>query len=335
VSDDSIIVSKLFGSAATVPGTVSLIEVTFDHPAFINEEVRILMEWSGTAGDINNYLEFWATSSSVKASEHTVRYFGSYTLTFASDATYRYTYVAGEDGGSGGGIVYPTQAITRVTNMIHRYVRENGIFNLELQLGEVTTDFGIPQWLSRPQPAVAKTAEKQQDVETKESIQEAINEALTPQISFPGPAPAPPPVPGMVPTDLPSQPAPATPSRVIPRQEGEGTRFTPEHHRILTEQFEDLERLVPKGGGGVQEIQDLIAEIKAGAGIGQPETTQPSSRVELGRAGLARERARMRELRAQGLSQEEINKTFKNLDNYPIDEVMNILHDDDVKQDEN
>ena len=35
------------------------------------------------------------------------------------------------------------------------------------------------------------------------------------------------------------------------------------------------------------------------------------------------------------VSQEEINKTFKNLDNYPIDEVMNILHDDDVKQDEN
>jgi len=34
------------------------------------------------------------------------------------------------------------------------------------------------------------------------------------------------------------------------------------------------------------------------------------------------------------VSQEEINKTFKSLENYPIDEVMNILHDE-VKQDEN
>lgn len=28
------------------------------------------------------------------------------------------------------------------------------------------------------------------------------------------------------------------------------------------------------------------------------------------------------------VSQEEINKTYENLDNYPIDEVMNILHEE-------
>ena len=180
-SDDSIIVSKLFGSAATVSGTAGFIEVTFDHPAFINEAVRILMEWSGTLGSGSNYLEFWAVTPSVKASEEVTRYFGSYTPTLSHDATYRYTYVAGEDGGSGGGIVYPTQAITRVTNMIHRYVRANGLFTLELQLGEVTTDFGIPQWLSAPQPAVAKTKPLSKEFETiREAIESVDKSTITP-----------------------------------------------------------------------------------------------------------------------------------------------------------
>jgi len=33
------------------------------------------------------------------------------------------------------------------------------------------------------------------------------------------------------------------------------------------------------------------------------------------------------------VSQEEINKTYKNLNNYPIDEVMNVLHEE-MKEDE-
>ena len=34
------------------------------------------------------------------------------------------------------------------------------------------------------------------------------------------------------------------------------------------------------------------------------------------------------------VAQEEINKTYKSLDNYPIDEVMNILHEDSEKNED-
>ncbi len=38
----------------------------------------------------------------------------------------------------GAGSIFPSQAITRVTNLIHRYVREGGVYTLEMSLGEVT-----------------------------------------------------------------------------------------------------------------------------------------------------------------------------------------------------
>lgn len=56
--------------------------------------------------------------------------------------------------------IFPTDPITRVTNIIHRYVRRENVYTLELSLGEVTSDFGLPQWLSKPQPAIAKTTEE-------------------------------------------------------------------------------------------------------------------------------------------------------------------------------
>ncbi|KKL51439.1 hypothetical protein LCGC14_2295470, partial [marine sediment metagenome] len=64
---------------------------------------------------------------------------------------------------SGGGRVYPSQAITRVTNLIHRYNRKEGVYTLELALGEVTSDFGLPEWLSRPRASIPDT-DKQRDV---------------------------------------------------------------------------------------------------------------------------------------------------------------------------
>ena len=46
------------------------------------------------------------------------------------------------------GKIYPTEAITRVTNMIHRW--SPGNYTLEMALGEVTSDFGLPIFQSAP-----------------------------------------------------------------------------------------------------------------------------------------------------------------------------------------
>jgi len=100
VSDDSLIVSKSYGNVASVPLTEGWIEVTFDTPALVNQEVRILMEWGGTLGDGSNYLKFLGSPTSVKAGEYVTRYYAAgngytgYDVT-DKDAAYIYTYTAG------------------------------------------------------------------------------------------------------------------------------------------------------------------------------------------------------------------------------------------------
>jgi len=54
----------------------------------------------------------------------------------------------------GFGQLYPSEAITRVTNLVHRYNRELGVFTLEQSLGSVTSDFGMPDWPGRPVSAI-------------------------------------------------------------------------------------------------------------------------------------------------------------------------------------
>lgn len=65
--------------------------------------------------------------------------------------------------------VYPTDAITRVTNLVFRYNRKEQLYSLVAALGEVTSDFGLPEWLSSPQPSVQKSE--------KETLEEAIKRA--------------------------------------------------------------------------------------------------------------------------------------------------------------
>ncbi len=93
--NDAVLGSKEWGSAANVSTVAGFIEVTFDSPVSVNEEVYILMEWSGALGDFNNHLEFWATNTDVKASENAWRYYQSYSNASPWDATYIYTYTGG------------------------------------------------------------------------------------------------------------------------------------------------------------------------------------------------------------------------------------------------
>lgn len=91
---DAIIASKVYGNAGDVPLTAGFLEVTFDAPVYVNEEVRILMEWSGALGDLDNQLAVYGIISSVKAGEYFTRYphLGGYFDTEAWDATYYYIY---------------------------------------------------------------------------------------------------------------------------------------------------------------------------------------------------------------------------------------------------
>ena len=96
VSNDALLDSKEWGNAASVSTTAGYIEVTFDSAVSVNEEVRILMEWSGTLGNGSDYLQFQFYIGNPKASEGATRYNAGYTdAGDAWDATYIYTYTGG------------------------------------------------------------------------------------------------------------------------------------------------------------------------------------------------------------------------------------------------
>ncbi len=59
----------------------------------------------------------------------------------------------------GFGVLLPTDAITRVTNIIHRYNRAKQVYSMEVSLGEVTTDFGLPEWAEDAQVAYTPKAD--------------------------------------------------------------------------------------------------------------------------------------------------------------------------------
>ncbi len=133
-----------------------------------------------------------------------------------------------------GQTIFPTQAITRVTNLIHRFNRTAGIYTLECALGEVTSDFGLPQWLSEPQPSVMKRSAA----------------APVPPAGLPLPTPV-----SVVPTQPIIGPAVErggsgggiiSPIQVTPVGVDEGSRDAIAHSQALAG-MQDPARLVPRG----------------------------------------------------------------------------------------
>ncbi len=93
-SDDSLIVSKYWGLIGDVPpGAATYLEVTFDTPALINEEVRIYIRVTG--GTAANHIGIWYQNADVKAGEVFSRYRvlgAAWEMLAGLDCAYRYTY---------------------------------------------------------------------------------------------------------------------------------------------------------------------------------------------------------------------------------------------------
>jgi len=100
VSDDSIIVSKVWGDAADLLTSWNWIEVEFDEPTNVNGDVRILCEFYD--GDYSNGVNMRFNTSNVKSAEFFTRFESSvYTNKTTWEGTYKYTYEleTGEQGG--------------------------------------------------------------------------------------------------------------------------------------------------------------------------------------------------------------------------------------------
>lgn len=92
VSDDGVLLTKLWGDAADLPVSLTYKEVTFDSPTTIDEEVRISCEFSG--GSAGNLVKIWISASDVKADEVYSYYTDSWTDDSGYDLLYIYTYTA-------------------------------------------------------------------------------------------------------------------------------------------------------------------------------------------------------------------------------------------------
>ncbi len=84
--------------------------------------------------------------------------------------------------------IFPTDAITRVTNIIHRYNRKEQVYSMEVSLGEVTTDFGLPEWLSKPMVAVTP---KSEEPATQKTVADEVKKVVETERSITQAAPTP------------------------------------------------------------------------------------------------------------------------------------------------
>jgi len=88
--DDTIILSKVLSDASAISDEIGWYEVIFDTPAFVDEEVRILVEFSGGI-DAANCIAAYVTDN-VMADEKKTQYIAAWADSSIYDAAYSYTY---------------------------------------------------------------------------------------------------------------------------------------------------------------------------------------------------------------------------------------------------
>ena len=142
------------------------------YPLLIGTEYAIVISLPG--GDSSNKIRI-SNESVTGYSRGQSWYSGNSGVTWETAASQDYLF---QEWGVAN---FPAEAITRVTNIIHRYNRKEGDYSMEVALGEVTSDFGLPEWLSRPRASIPDT-DKQRGIEEMakspaifKTIQEAID----------------------------------------------------------------------------------------------------------------------------------------------------------------
>ena len=128
-------------------------EITFTTGALLRAGIKYVYVVKAPSGDNPNNMFMWRQDST--------QGYGTGTGITSSDSGATWTNYAGDlmfedwgdaQGSGGGGSIYPSDAQTRVTSLIHRYDR--GTYTLEIHLGEVVADFGLPEWESEPESAI-------------------------------------------------------------------------------------------------------------------------------------------------------------------------------------
>ena len=150
--------------AVTLDTAGEWVEITFTAGALLVASTKYAIVTRILTHTPGNYLAWLADSSSPTYTDGVCCDCPDSGVTWAKvvGSDFMFEEWGDPQGSGGGGSIFPTDAITRVTNLIHRYSRLGGrvSYTLEMNLGEVTSDFGLPQWLSRPVVSVSGEVEE-------------------------------------------------------------------------------------------------------------------------------------------------------------------------------
>lgn len=172
------------GNAITADTDGEWIEIAFaTNPSLIAGTMYAIVCRGPAGAAAGNYIQWHGDQSSPSYLVGTLCVSGdsgnSWSITSGTDEMFE---VWGErtGAGGGGGVVYPTDPITRVTNLIHRYDKRKGIDLLEMSLGDVSSVMTLP-YEAAPKRA---TAVKQQEQDMEPIVDDVIEKI--PQKVMPG-----------------------------------------------------------------------------------------------------------------------------------------------------
>ncbi len=150
-------------------------EITFSAGALLLASTEYAIVVRVTGGDGSNYVNwrYDGTSPTYTDGQRAYSSNSGSGWTGVSDDDHMFEGWGDPSGSGEGGAIFPTETITRVTNLIHRYNRKGGVYTLEMALGEVTSDFGLPQWLSKP---MASAPVKRGEKEVQQEVTRVRNE---------------------------------------------------------------------------------------------------------------------------------------------------------------
>jgi len=171
----ALIENQQFGADADYSWIINVPNSTMYITCFIETTADTLHTWNITNVGVitDTKQDIWAFSS--PGDDPCIYHIGAgiYLITFTgTGGDFRAITLAIETPGA----VYPADDMIRVTNLIHRYNRKQGVYELEMALGEVTSDFGLPQWLEAAMSAAPEDR-------TADIVQEVINKGLGTHVS--------------------------------------------------------------------------------------------------------------------------------------------------------
>ena len=83
------------------------------------------------------------------------------------------------------GTVFPSDPITRVTSLVHRYDRRNGIYQLEISLGDTTSVLSLPYSVGAQLPTAEAQQEQDAEPVVKEATDAAVKKVIAEQFPYP------------------------------------------------------------------------------------------------------------------------------------------------------